>query len=65
MTKLITLLFMIAVIIVLIVIGPLATIWALNTLFPVLAIPYDIYTWVAVIILGAFVRAKVSIKKEG
>ena len=35
-------------IVVLVVIGPLATIWALNTLFPILAIPYNFYTWAAV-----------------
>ena len=45
-------------------IGPLLTIWAANTLFPALAIPYTIETWVAVILLGAFIRAKVSIKKD-
>ena len=28
--------------------GPLVTIWALNTLFPVLAIPYTFWTWLAV-----------------
>jgi len=28
-----------------IVFGPVATIWALNTLFPVLAIPYTFWTW--------------------
>lgn len=35
----------------LIVIGPLCTIWALNTLFPVLAIAYTFETWCAVVIL--------------
>lgn len=28
-----------------IVVGPLFTIWALNTLFPVLSIPYTFWTW--------------------
>ena len=64
MGKLVTLLFMIAVIVVVVAIGPLATIWAVNTLFPTLNIAYTIETWVAVVILGAFVRAKVSIKKD-
>lgn len=64
MGKLFTLLAMIALIIVIVAIGPLATIWATNTLFPSLAIPYTIETWVAVVIIGAFVRAKVSIKKD-
>lgn len=52
-----------AIIIALIVIGPLLTIWAANTLFPALAIPYAFDTWAAVIILGAFVRANVTVKR--
>jgi hypothetical protein len=48
----------------LIIIGPIITIWALNILFPVLAIPYDIWTWLAVLILGAFLRANVSVKRQ-
>ena len=43
--------------------GPLLTIWAVNTLFPVLAIPYTIETWFATILLGLFFRANVSVKK--
>ena len=35
--------------------GPLLTIWALNTLFPVLAIPFGIKQWFAVLVLGGFV----------
>ena len=35
-----------------IVFGPIVTIWSLNTLFPALAIPYSFQTWMAVIILG-------------
>lgn len=53
----------IVLLVVLIAIGPLATIWALNTLFPVVAIPYTIWTWLSVVILGAFMQAKVSVKK--
>jgi len=64
MSKLITLLTMIALIIVIVAIGPLATIWSFNTLFPSLNIPYTIETWIAVVIIGAFIRAKVSIKKD-
>jgi hypothetical protein len=55
-------LFWAALVILLILIGPLATIWALNTLFPVLAIPYTFDTWVAVVLVGAFLRANVSVK---
>lgn len=50
-------------IIALIVLGPLLTIWALNTLFPVLAIPYNFYTWAAVLVMSAFFQTKVSVKK--
>jgi hypothetical protein len=39
--------FLIAVI----VIGPLAGIWSLNTLFPILAIPYTWETWLAFLLL--------------
>jgi hypothetical protein len=56
--------FLVFVLIVAVVIaGPLITIWALNTLFPVLAIPYTLETWAAVIIVGAFTRANVTVKK--
>lgn len=51
-------------IIFLVVIGPLLTIWALNTLFPQLAIPYDIYTWLAVVILGGLLKSRVSVDKK-
>jgi hypothetical protein len=38
----------------LIAIGPLLTIWSLNTLFPTLEISYSLETWAAVVILGSF-----------
>ena len=47
----------------LVVIGPILTIWAANTLFPVLAIPYTIETWFAVVVLGAFVRSNIKVSK--
>lgn len=47
---------LIALFAVLIVIGPLLTIWAANALFPTLAIGYTIETWAATGILGAFFR---------
>jgi hypothetical protein len=37
------------------IIMPIATIWSLNTLFPMLAIPLTINTWLATIILGGVV----------
>lgn len=50
----------VAFVIFLIVIGPILTIWSLNTLFPVINIPYTIETWFAVVLLGLFIRAKVE-----
>jgi hypothetical protein len=46
--------------IVLLAIGPMLTIWSVNTLFPVLEIPYTLETWSAVILLGLFLRARVE-----
>ena len=48
----------------LIVIGPLLVIWSLNTLFPVLAIPFNVWTWLAAVILGAVLSPTVRITKK-
>jgi hypothetical protein len=50
-------------VIVLIVLGPLLTIWSMNTLFPALAIPYSLEAWAAVIILGGVFKSNVSNSK--
>ena len=47
----------------LVILGPILTIWALNTLFPVLAIPYAIETWAAVVVLGGVFKSSVTVKK--
>ena len=39
-----------------VIFGPLLTIWSLNTLFPVLAIPYTLETWFATVIIGGIIR---------
>ena len=39
-----------------IIVGPILTIWSLNTLFPVLAIPYSIETWCAAGIIAGVIR---------
>jgi hypothetical protein len=44
----------------LIVIGPIITIWSINTLFPVVAIPYTIQTWAATIIIGGVFKASTT-----
>lgn len=46
-----------------VVFGPFITIWALNTLFPILAIPYTFETWAAVIVFHATIRG-IFYKKE-
>ena len=48
---------------VLIIAGPLLILWALNTLFPVLAIPYTIWTWLAALILGSALSPTIRVKK--
>ena len=48
MTQLLGILFIIALIVVL----PLLSIWSLNTLFPVLVIPYTLNTWFAMFCVG-------------
>jgi hypothetical protein len=49
----------------LLVIMPIATIWSLNTLFPVLSIPLSFDTWIAAVVLGGVVGGTtgVSFKK--
>jgi len=51
------------VILALIVIGPFLTVWALNTLFPALAIPYTLETWAAMVILGGLFKSSVNVHK--
>jgi hypothetical protein len=48
---------------VLIICIPYAAIWALNTLFPVLAIPYSFETWIAAVVLYSFFNTKTSYGK--
>ena len=43
------------IILALIIIMPVATIWSLNALFPALAIPLTLDTWMATVILGGVV----------
>ena len=52
-----------AVIIAALVASPLATIWALNTLFG-LGIAYTFKTWLAALVLGAILSPSVKVKKD-
>ena len=63
MNDLIKITFIILAAMVLIFLAPLAVIWSVNTLFPTAAIPISFDTWCAVIVLGAFFRANVTVKK--
>jgi hypothetical protein len=64
MNKILIGLGLIVVILVLLIIGPLVTIWSLNTLFPTLAIPYTLETWFAVVMLGAVIKSRVSVNNK-
>jgi hypothetical protein len=54
----------IALIVVIMAIGPWLVIWSLNTLFPLLAIEFTFWTWCAVVVMGTFFRANVSVKRK-
>lgn len=56
-------LLIVALVLFLLIIGPFLVIWSANTLFPSLAIPYGLETWCAVVLLGAFLRANVTVKR--
>lgn len=45
------------VILLLIIFGPFLTIWSLNTLFPVLDIPYSFDTWAATVLLTGVIQS--------
>jgi hypothetical protein len=49
-----------------IVFGPLAIIWSLNTLFPILAIPFGFYQWLAVVVMNltVFGKSVLTYKKD-
>jgi hypothetical protein len=54
----------IALVVLLAALGPWLVVWSLNTLFPVLAIEFTFWTWCAVVILGVFFRANVTVKRR-
>ena len=43
-----------------VILGPILTIWSLDTLFPALAIPYTFNTWLATALLGSLFTARVK-----
>lgn len=54
------LILIVLLIIVAITVGPLVTIWALNTLFPPLAIPFTFHTWLAALCLFGGIKGATS-----
>ena len=48
----------IILILLLAMLSPFVTIWALNTLFPALQIPYDFWTWLATIWINGMVLGR-------
>ena len=55
---------LIALAITLIIVGPILVIWALNTLFPVLALQYGIAEWVAVVVLLGVFKSSDKVNKQ-
>jgi hypothetical protein len=60
MSDFVKIVLLIALIILIVVFGPLITIWSLNTLFPMLAIPSNMYTWFATLWIFGFFAMKGS-----
>ena len=56
--------FLLVLVALIIIGGPIALIWALNTLFPVLAIPYTFETWLAAFIIPAAFKTNISTNKD-
>jgi hypothetical protein len=56
---------LVLMIVALIILGPFIVIWAWNTLFgAAFLIEYTFWTWVAVIILGAFISPNVKVSTK-
>jgi hypothetical protein len=48
----------------LLAIGPFLVLWSWNTLFGAsMMIPYNLETWCATVLIGAFLRANVTVKR--
>lgn len=62
--KIMTIIALLVFVVLMIAIGPLVVIWSLNTLFPLLAIPYTFWTWLAVIGLNVTWLSKLAVRKD-
>lgn len=45
-----------------VIFGPIVVLWSINTLFPIAAIPYNFFTWLAVVVLYLVSKSSVSVK---
>jgi hypothetical protein len=43
------------------IVGPFVTLWSLNTLFPSLHIPYDFWSWLAMVWINGMVIGRRNI----
>jgi len=55
-------LFWVVFLVALVILGPVAVIWSLNTLFPALAIPLSLDTWCAVVVLSGVFKTTITRK---
>jgi hypothetical protein len=53
-----------ALVVALLSVDPILVIWALNTLFPELALQYGIAEWAAVVVLSHFFNSSVKVIKQ-
>jgi hypothetical protein len=58
-------LILLAIVIAVAIIMPIATIWSLNALFPALAIPLTVDTWMATLILSGIVSGSSGFTYRG
>jgi hypothetical protein len=58
-------LILLAIVVAVAVIMPIATIWSLNALFPALAIPLTLDTWMATLILSGIVSGSSGFTYRG
>jgi hypothetical protein len=54
---------LVILVILVIIFAPLAYIWALNTLFPMLNLEYSFVNWVAICLLHSFFHQNITVKK--
>jgi hypothetical protein len=62
--ELVQLILMLGLLVLVLGFGPLLLIWSMNTLFPVLVIPYELSTWAAALVLQVTLSATKSKKKD-